>query len=84
VLCGHGDLVPLAYGQHRRALGADTPSSCAILVGVIRLHRYDRRRRVTLVIGVDERRPDRRQAVATAPVTRLPPGAISVAPAYRS
>ena len=25
VLCGHGDLVPLAYGLHRRALGADTP-----------------------------------------------------------
>ena len=39
---------------------------------------------VTLVIGVDERRPDRRQAVATGPVTRLPPGAISVARAYRS
>jgi len=39
---------------------------------------------VTLVIGVDERRPDRRQAVATAPVTRLPPGAISATPAYRS
>src|SRR5215470_483831 len=25
VLCGHGDLVPLAYGLHRRALGADAP-----------------------------------------------------------
>lgn len=25
VLCGHGDLVPLAYGLHRRALGAETP-----------------------------------------------------------
>jgi len=25
VLCGPGDLVPLAYGLHRRALGADTP-----------------------------------------------------------
>jgi hypothetical protein len=25
VLCGHGDLVSLAYGQHRRALGANTP-----------------------------------------------------------
>src|ERR1044071_5103318 len=25
VLCGHGDLVPLAYGLHRRALGTDTP-----------------------------------------------------------
>ena len=25
VLCGQGDLVPLAYGVHRRTLGADTP-----------------------------------------------------------
>lgn len=25
VLCGHGDLVPLAHGLHRRAFGADTP-----------------------------------------------------------
>jgi hypothetical protein len=25
VLCGQGDLVPLAHGLHRRALGADTP-----------------------------------------------------------
>lgn len=25
VLCGHGDLVPVAYGLHRRALGTDTP-----------------------------------------------------------
>ena len=25
VLCGPGDLVPLAYGLHRRALGADSP-----------------------------------------------------------
>jgi hypothetical protein len=25
VLCGQGDLVPLAYGLHRRALGAETP-----------------------------------------------------------
>ena len=25
VLCGHGDLVPLAHGLHRRALGTDTP-----------------------------------------------------------
>jgi hypothetical protein len=25
VLCGEGDLVPLAYGLHRRAFGADTP-----------------------------------------------------------
>jgi hypothetical protein len=25
MLCGRGDLVPLAYGLHRRALGADTP-----------------------------------------------------------
>jgi len=25
VLCGHGDLVPLAHGLHRRALGAETP-----------------------------------------------------------
>lgn len=25
VLCGQGDLVPLAYGLHRRALGTDTP-----------------------------------------------------------
>jgi hypothetical protein len=25
VLCGQGDLVPLAYGLHRRVLGADTP-----------------------------------------------------------
>jgi hypothetical protein len=25
VLCGQGDLVPLAYGLHRRALGADMP-----------------------------------------------------------
>jgi hypothetical protein len=25
VLCGHGDLVPLAYGLHRRTLGPDTP-----------------------------------------------------------
>jgi hypothetical protein len=25
VLCGRGDLVPLAYGLHRRALDADTP-----------------------------------------------------------
>jgi hypothetical protein len=25
VLCGAGDLVPIAYGLHRRALGPDTP-----------------------------------------------------------
>jgi hypothetical protein len=25
VLCGHGDLVPLAHGLHRRALGTETP-----------------------------------------------------------
>src|SRR4051812_5175401 len=25
VLCGHGDLVPLAYGLHRRAPSAETP-----------------------------------------------------------
>src|ERR1044071_6847029 len=25
VLCGQGDLVPLAYGLHRHALGADAP-----------------------------------------------------------
>jgi hypothetical protein len=25
VLCGHGDLVPIAYGLHRRALGAEAP-----------------------------------------------------------
>ena len=25
VLCGHGDLVPLAYGLHRRAFGTDAP-----------------------------------------------------------
>lgn len=25
VLCGQGDLVPLAYGLHRRALSADMP-----------------------------------------------------------